>query len=99
MLKVAAMGERIPFEPPADSLYIDGLTTDPAFRRRGVARALLGAADERARALGLPAVALDTGESNTGARALYEGYGYEMVERTPQLGPIPPIVFYVRELG
>ncbi|MEA2450628.1 MAG: hypothetical protein QOG63_2560 [Thermoleophilaceae bacterium] len=99
MMKVAALGERIPYEPPPDSLYIDGLTTDERFRRRGVARVLLEAADDRARALGLRSVALDTGESNSAARALYESAGFEVAERTPQLGAIPPIVFYVRELA
>ena len=99
MLRIAAMGERIPYEPPADSLYIDGLTTDDRFRRRGVARALLAAADERARELGLKRVALDTGESNATARALYEGAGFEVAERTGQLGDIPPIVFYVRDVA
>jgi ribosomal protein S18 acetylase RimI-like enzyme len=99
MMRVAAMGEQIPYEPPADSLYIDGLTTDERFRRRGVARALLDAADERARALGLRSVALDTGQGNSQARSLYEGAGFEVAERTPQLGVIPPIVFYVREVA
>jgi GNAT superfamily N-acetyltransferase len=99
MLRIAAMGEQLPYEPPADSLYIDGLTTDERFRRRGVARALLMAVDDRARALGLGRVALDTGAGNESARALYESAGFELVDETPQIGAIPPIVYYVRDVA
>jgi ribosomal protein S18 acetylase RimI-like enzyme len=99
MMRIASAGDAIPYEPPDDSLYIDGLTTDARFRRRGVASALLGAADERARALGLASVALDTAASNAAARALYEGAGFRLDEQLEPKGPIPGIVFYVRELA
>jgi ribosomal protein S18 acetylase RimI-like enzyme len=99
MMRVAAAGDAIPYEPPADSLYVDGLTTDARFRRRGVATALLGAADERARALGLRSLALDTAASNTGAQALYEGAGFHVAERIEPSPPIPGIVCYEREVA
>jgi ribosomal protein S18 acetylase RimI-like enzyme len=99
MMRIAAAGDAIPYEPPADSLYIDGLTTDARFRRRGVATALLGAVDERARTLGLTCVALDTSAANTGAQALYERAGFRVAKRTEPNPPIPGIVFYEREVA
>jgi GNAT superfamily N-acetyltransferase len=99
MLKIAAADERLDYDPPEDSLYIDGLSTEERFRRRGVARALIEGAVERARALGLGSLALDTTQSNAGARALYESAGFRVAAEFGQTGIIPPIVFYVRELG
>jgi ribosomal protein S18 acetylase RimI-like enzyme len=98
MRRVATAGEAIPYEPRPDSLYIDGLTTEQRFRRRGVASALLEAVDDRARLLGLPVVALDTTASNTAARALYERTGFTPVKEVPASPPLPALVFYEREV-
>jgi ribosomal protein S18 acetylase RimI-like enzyme len=62
--------------PPRGMLYVDALATDPAHRRRGVARALLAEADRLAADAGLDGVALDTGIENRAARALYEHSGF-----------------------
>jgi ribosomal protein S18 acetylase RimI-like enzyme len=62
--------------PPGGMLYVDALATDPAHRRRGVARALLEEADRLAAEAGLAGVALDTGIENRAARALYERSGF-----------------------
>jgi len=62
--------------PPAGTLYVDALATDPSHRRRGVARALLADAERRAAEAGLVGVALDTGIENRAARALYEHSGF-----------------------
>jgi GNAT superfamily N-acetyltransferase len=62
--------------PPREMLYVDALATDPAHRRRGVARALLAEADRLAADTGLGGVALDTGIENRPARALYERSGF-----------------------
>jgi ribosomal protein S18 acetylase RimI-like enzyme len=62
--------------PPREMLYVDALATDPAHRRRGVARALLAEADRLAAETGLGGVALDTGIENRPARALYERSGF-----------------------
>jgi ribosomal protein S18 acetylase RimI-like enzyme len=99
ILRVAGAAEQVDYEPPPGSLYIDGLATDVRFRRRGVARALLAAADERARALGLPAVSLDTAASNTAARALYERTGFRLAGESPQAGIIPAQAYYVRDVA
>ena len=63
-------------QPPPGMLYVDALATDPAHRRRGVARALLAEADRLAAKAGLAGVALDTGIENRAARALYERAGF-----------------------
>ena len=64
--------------PPAGMLYVDALATDPAHRRRGVARALLAEADRLAAEAGLAGVALDTGIENRAARRLYERAGFSL---------------------
>lgn len=71
--------------PPERTLYVDALAVDPAFRRRGVARALLAAAERDAAAAGLRGVSLDTGLRNGAARALYAAAGYQ--ERETRRAP------------
>lgn len=51
----------------------------PEHRRRGYARALLVAAEHRARELGYTALVLETGEPQPEAMALYEGHGYRRI--------------------
>jgi GNAT superfamily N-acetyltransferase len=51
----------------------------PAARLRGVARALLGALEDAARALGYGVVRLDTGARQPHAQAMYESAGYVAV--------------------
>lgn len=71
--------------PPAGSWYVDALAVDPDWRRRGVATALLAAAEEEAARTGATGVSLDTGVGNAGARALYERRGFRPgeIRRTP----------------
>ena len=79
-----------------DSLYVDALATDPDFRRRGAARALLDHAERLAREGGLPAVSLDTAMNNEGARALYAATGFdEVAYRAPGRG-LPGFVALLR---
>ena len=99
MARVAAAGAAVAHEPPANSFYVDGLATDRRFRRRGVASALQSAAAERARSLGLGSVALDTAAGNVDAQALYARAGFAEVGRSAPRGPVPPAVYYVRELA
>jgi ribosomal protein S18 acetylase RimI-like enzyme len=66
--------------PPPRMLYVDALAVDPAFRRRGVARALLAHAERAAAEHDLEGVALDTGLQNEPARALYEATGFRQRE-------------------
>ena len=59
------------------------LATDPAHRRRGLARALLAAFEARAMDAGAVRAVLEVAEDNEAARALYEGAGYAAVGRRP----------------
>lgn len=52
----------------------------PAGRSRGVARALLGALEDAARALGYQRVRLDTGPEQPHAKALYLSAGYREID-------------------
>ncbi|MDQ4037947.1 MAG: GNAT family N-acetyltransferase [Actinomycetota bacterium] len=51
----------------------------PEHRRQGHARALLAAAEDRARELGFTALVLETGEPQPEAMALYESHGYRPI--------------------
>jgi GNAT superfamily N-acetyltransferase len=52
----------------------------PAWRGRGVARALLGELEAKARRLEYEIARLDTGPRQQGARGLYESAGYREIE-------------------
>jgi ribosomal protein S18 acetylase RimI-like enzyme len=97
-LRIYRLGERQVPPPPPACFYIDSLATDPAGRRRGVATALLAASEERARELGLGALALETELDNTGAQALYERFGFEARARSRPAGAFPGFVAYVKRL-
>jgi ribosomal protein S18 acetylase RimI-like enzyme len=83
--------------PPHSTLYVDALAVDPRFRRRGVARALLAAAEQQAAGAGLEGVSLDTGLRNDAARALYAAAGYE--ERETRHAPNPAVASAVGGSG
>ena len=57
---------------------VGNVLTHPAHRRRGLARALMATLARRLRAT-VPVVGLNVGTANTGARALYDGLGFEAV--------------------
>jgi ribosomal protein S18 acetylase RimI-like enzyme len=96
VMRLYWMGGRASPSPREHSLYIDALATDPAFRRRGAARALLEEAERQARERGLPAVSLDTTLNNEGARALYAQAGFdEVAYRAPSRG-LPGFVALVK---
>jgi ribosomal protein S18 acetylase RimI-like enzyme len=56
--------------------YVSMVVVDPAHRRRGLARRLLGRALSATRSRGKPYIALDVLAANTPARTLYESLGY-----------------------
>lgn len=66
-----------------DLLYSDplknimGIAVDSAYRRRGIGKALLDAAEAWARETGAAGVRLVSGESRTGAHAFYRSLGYQ----------------------
>jgi aminoglycoside 3-N-acetyltransferase I len=61
-------------------LYVDEVDTDEAFRRQGVATAMLQAAGEVARGLGAHALWLGADDGNEAAHALYRSLGAQEIE-------------------
>jgi len=62
---------------PPHRAHIRMLGVDPAARARGAGRALMLAAEERARAAGKTEITLHTTSLMTAAHGLYESMGYE----------------------
>jgi ribosomal protein S18 acetylase RimI-like enzyme len=79
-------------EPEA---YLQELYVAPALRGQGIGRALLEATIEAARAAGATGIDLNTGETDTAARALYESLGFTNREGDPDG---PAMLFYEREI-
>ena len=64
-----------------DEGSVTNVAVAPAWRRRGVADALLGALERRARALELAFLTLEVRAGNESAAALYEKHGFAVVGR------------------
>jgi ribosomal protein S18 acetylase RimI-like enzyme len=75
--------------------YLQELYVAPALRGRGIGRALLEATIEAAREAGAAGIDLNTGETDTAARALYESAGFSNREGEPDG---PAMLFYEREI-
>jgi ribosomal protein S18 acetylase RimI-like enzyme len=71
-------------QPPA--LLLENVAVAPDRRRRGLGRALVAFAEERARALGLDAVTLYTNERMTENLRLYPALGYTETGRRVEDG-------------
>ncbi len=61
--------------------WIPDLYVDPAYRRRGAARALLDACVQEARSRGCHVLVLESGHHRAEAHRLYEDYGFEHYAR------------------
>jgi ribosomal-protein-alanine N-acetyltransferase len=68
-------------------LHILNVATAPAFRRRGVAAALLRHLFARSRGQGLERAFLEVRASNAGAIALYRAFGFHPVSRRQRYYP------------
>ena len=66
--------------------WIPDLFVDPAFRRRGAARALLDACVQAARERGCHRLILESGHERAEAHQLYESYGFTHSARAYTLG-------------
>lgn len=75
--------------------YLQELYVIPSLRGRGTGRALLERAIELAREKGADGIDLNTGETDTAARALYESMGFTNREGDPDG---PAMLFYEREI-
>ncbi len=71
----------------ADELELLDLGTAPAFRRRGVGRALLAALLAQARSRRASAVYLEVRPSNAAALSLYRAAGFTDLARRPRYYP------------
>jgi ribosomal protein S18 acetylase RimI-like enzyme len=66
-------------KPPEDEAYLCNIAVDPAFRRKGLARHMLGVAEDLARANGFQALYLHVRLGDDAARLLYDSFGYQEV--------------------
>ncbi len=80
--QAAALGS-LWFQRVLDEGYIGNVAVLPAFRRRGIADALLDAAEALAREMGLRFLTLEVRAGNAPAVALYEKHGYRRVGTRP----------------
>jgi len=78
-----------------EETYLQELYVIPSLRGRGIGRALLEATIEFARERGADGIDLDTGETDTAARGLYESMGFTNREGSPDG---PAMLFYEREI-
>ena len=69
------------YSATSSEAYIERLVVSPDFRRRGMARLLLAAAEDLAREYGKRTVGLHVSGNNLPALRLYEDEGYEEVSR------------------
>ena len=70
-----------------DEMHVNKIAVAAAWRRRGVAKALMDDAMEFARARGVASIALEVRESNAEARAFYAALGFEERYRRPRYYP------------
>jgi ribosomal protein S18 acetylase RimI-like enzyme len=75
--------------------HLQELYVVPALRGRGIGRGLLEATMELARDAGATGIDLNTGETDTAARALYESAGFTNREGSSDG---PSMLFYERDL-
>lgn len=75
--------------------HLQELYVVPAQRGHGIGRALLEATMVAAREAGATGIDLNTGETDTAARALYESMGFTNREGSPDG---PSMLFYERDL-
>ncbi|HEY7950828.1 MAG TPA: GNAT family N-acetyltransferase [Solirubrobacterales bacterium] len=75
--------------------YLEELYVVPGLRGGGIGRTLLESAMETARAAGATRMDLNTGETDTAARALYESVGFTNREGREDG---PSMLYYEREL-
>jgi len=75
--------------------HLQELYVVPALRGGGIGRALLEATMAVAREAGASGIDLNTGETDTAARALYESAGFTNLEGGPDG---PSMLFYEREI-
>jgi ribosomal protein S18 acetylase RimI-like enzyme len=92
---IAVLRYRTAIWTGAPEAHLQELYVVPALRGQGIGRALLEASMDVAREAGATGIDLNTGETDTAARALYESSGFTNREGSPDG---PSMLFYEREL-
>jgi ribosomal protein S18 acetylase RimI-like enzyme len=110
LLRAGAMTVLLAGEPPlglavlrvrpspwtdGEEAYLQELYVVPTRRREGIGWALMEATIAAAREAGAQSLDLNTGETDVGARALYEKLGFTNLEGGPEG---PRMLFYEREI-
>ena len=72
-----------------DSLYLTRMAVLPAWRRRGVGRALMAEAEKKARTLGLAKLALRVRKTLPANRAYFESFGFIVTGEGQEAGRTP----------
>jgi [ribosomal protein S18]-alanine N-acetyltransferase len=70
----------VAYPPGSGAARLYSLAVDPRYRRRGIAASLLRRAEREARQRGYGAMRLEVRVDNVAARALYEAFGYQLVD-------------------
>jgi GNAT superfamily N-acetyltransferase len=87
---IAVVGDEVigvlVLRPGTGAMLLENVAVAPAWQRRGVGRALIGFAEDRARAVGAQEVTLYTNELMTENLALYPALGYEETGRRSEAG-------------
>jgi ribosomal protein S18 acetylase RimI-like enzyme len=73
------------FHPEPDYLYIGRVAVPPAYRRRGVATAMMHFLEEHARSLGFADIRVQVRQALPSNVALYESLGYHPISIDPHL--------------
>jgi ribosomal protein S18 acetylase RimI-like enzyme len=73
------------YSSSAAEAYVERLVVSPDFRRQGLARRILSAAEELARDVGKESIGLHVSGNNLPALRLYDAVGYEEVSRQRSL--------------
>jgi len=76
-LRTGNPGIAIDRETEADEYYIDAIAVDPRYQGQGLAKQLIGAAEQKAADSGYGKIALNVDQTNEKAHALYRKLGYE----------------------
>jgi ribosomal protein S18 acetylase RimI-like enzyme len=92
---IAALRFRTAIWTGGPEAHLRELYVAPELRGRGIGRGLLEATMDAARERGATGIDLNTGETDTAARALYESCGFTNREGAPDG---PSMLFYEREL-
>lgn len=83
--------------PQRDYLYVGRVAVLPAYRRQGIASALMCWADAHARALGLPAVQFGVRLQAPENIRFYQRLGYQIVEYAQHAGYDHPTFVWMRK--